>query len=131
MCKATTLAGDQCRQSTSLNEQGLCIWHDASRKAEADAARARGGEGNSRRKPDIRTVAAEDAPPTPETMDDAVAYAAWAVNAVATGAIDARTAREVNYGLTTFRMGLEKRDLLRQITELRAKLREYEKRGGQ
>jgi hypothetical protein len=129
-CKATTPEGAPCRQTTSVSpETGLCIWHDEARREEANAARERGRE--KRRRPEARTVTPDVAPATPRTLEDAVTYAAWAVTAVTTGVIDARTAREISTLLTTFRMGLEKRDLLRQITELRAKLTEYEKRGGQ
>lgn len=132
-CPTVKADGEQCGQKMNLQPDGLCLWHSPLAAETAQEARIRGGErcGEARRakRGEVKTVTPADAPPIPETLEDAVTYAAWAVHAVATGQIDARTAREVNYGLTTFRMGLEKRDLLRQIRELRAKLTEYEKHG--
>lgn len=125
-CTATTLEGVRCKQSTSLSPEGLCIWHDSTRREEADAARERGREKN--RKPDnIRTASPEQLPGgRPETLDDVVRWASWVAWAAASGVIDARTARETSYALQTLRYGLEKRDLGREVAELRRQLKDLQ-----
>lgn len=118
-CTATTLEGVRCKQSTSLSPEGLCIWHDSTRREEAQAARVKGGEG--KRKTEIRTVSTDQLPgERPQSLDDVCLWASWSAWAVASGQIDARTSREVNYSLQTLRFGLEKRDLARKVDQLQA-----------
>src|SRR4051812_27853892 len=112
-CRASNLAGAPCGQMT-VGPDGFCIFHSPSRTEEAKAARVKGGEG--RRKVEIRTAAPNQLPGgRPETLDDVCSWASWTAWAVAGGIIDARTSREVNYGLQTLRFGLEKRDLGREL----------------
>lgn len=69
-----------------------------------------------------------DVLPEPRTLEDAVRWSAWAVRAVAVGRIDARTCHEINFGINSFKAAVEKRDLLKQVAELEARLKEHEKR---
>ena len=96
-CTALKADGTRCRQGSSLNNDGLCLFHDPARKREAQAARKRGAKASAKAKmaQRIKTVDACEAPPKPETIADCVAYASWALGAVTTGAIDSRTAHEI------------------------------------
>ncbi len=67
----------------------------------------------------------DECPPIPESQADAAAWAAWAVHAVATGKLDARTGGEVSKLLNAFRQCLEKaeaREELEKLDELKAQL---------
>ncbi len=92
-CQAIKGDGKRCRQVSTLNEEGLCIWHDPTRKRQAQAARKRGQKASTKKRMDgkIRTVDASEAPPAPESIEDCAKWASWAVHAVAVGSIDART----------------------------------------
>ena len=52
------------------------------------------------------------------------------MHAVACGRIDARTGHEIGYLVNAFKAAVEKRDLERQIQELRAELTAAQKRPG-
>ena len=62
-------------------------------------------------------------PPRPENIDDCVKWGSWAVTMVATGRLDAKTAREVGFLIRVLMDALEKQtidDVRRQIEELKA-----------
>jgi len=123
-CVAKKADGSRCQIQSGLSERGLCLWHDEHRKVEAARARRRGGVTAGRRKREnrIRTVEAGQAPPPPESLEDAVEWASWATHAVATGLIDSRTAHEVGYLLNALRGALEKAHIAEEVRELREQL---------
>jgi hypothetical protein len=47
------------------------------------------------------------------------------VNAILTGRIDARTAREASYALAQFRLGADKADLARRVRDLERRLKAF------
>jgi len=127
-CRGLTPTGDRCQVTTNLSPEGLCLWHDPAREEAAQAARRRGGKRRpSRKQADVRVVDPDTAPDPPETLDDIVTWASWTAYAVATGTVDARTAREISYALSTLRTGLEKRDLARDVARLRRDLDQLKK----
>jgi hypothetical protein len=65
----------------------------------------------------------DNAPPVPETLDDAAKYFAWITNAVVTGQLDARSGHEAAFALKGFESAIAKRDLEREISKLRAELK--------
>lgn len=80
-CQGKTSDGQPCRWSVKAGVQ-FCHHHNPDRKRKR------------KRKP--RTGAAVPLPgPPPETVEDAVRWASWAVTAMATGKLDPRTGREI------------------------------------
>lgn len=116
--------GEPCEQSMNLNDQnGLCLWHDPTRKEQAQDARALGGRNRSL----TRTVTIADAPSPPKTLEDAVEFSSWLAHAVLVGAIDARTAEASSKAISVFRSVAEKRDLERKVRLLESKVAKYER----
>lgn len=117
-----TKAGAPCRTTMNLSATGQCVQHDETRRAERAAMTVAGGLANGKRR--RRALAAEPGttPPVPETLEDAASYFAFLVNAGATGAMDARLVHECSFALKGFQSALEKRDLLREMKQLRADL---------
>ncbi len=96
--------------------------HDDERIAER--ARIRSAGGDASRVSKVRAKAADPAtvPAPPKNLEDATKYFAWLVDAGATGKMDARTVHECSFALKGFQSALEKRDLLREIEQLRRDL---------
>ena len=130
-CRGTKAGGEPCRWSAGLSPEGFCHNHDPSRRAAAQAIRAEGGRaaGAARRarRDAKRASIPDDVPPEPRSLDDAFRFAAWLTHAIATGRLDARTGHESGYCLQRFQSIAEKRDLERQIKQLRAELAEARK----
>ncbi len=128
-CEATTKSGDRCKLTSNVRNTAkgwLCIHHDSGRADEAKRMRQRGGihaTGNRSRVADPSKV-----PSQPQTLDDVVTWMSWTAVAVATGKVDSRVAREVTNAIRQFQSGIEKRDLERQVTELRKQVKELKKR---
>ena len=103
-------------------ESGLCKVHDPKRKAEVYEMRVKGAKAKA--EADRRRKAANPklVPKPPRTLQDAVDWSSWDMHAVAVGEIDARTGHEIGYLVNAFKAAVEKRDLLREIEELRAEL---------
>ena len=118
-----TKAGRPCQVAMNLGEKGLCVHHDPDRKQEALEMRRMGARASAASRTRTK-VARGDVPRAPRTLSDAVSYASWAVDAVAMGELDARTAREIGNLLREFRSCLEKRSLEKEITALRTELKE-------
>ena len=74
-----------------------------------------------------RAACPERVPRAPSTLQDAVEWSSWAIRAVATGEIDPRVGHEIGYLVNAFKAAVEKRDLLRELEELRAQLDEARK----
>lgn len=81
-----------------------------------------GGRRSAVAKREARAAQPTNVPPAPKTLEDAAKVSAWAIRAVGTGEIDPKVSREIQYGVAQFRGALEKRDLLRQIEQLRKEL---------
>ncbi len=84
--------------------------------------RRAGGRATARSGRTARAALPANVPRAPETLQDAVAWSSWAMHAVAVGEIDARTGHEIGYLVNAFKAAVEKRDLQREIEELRAEL---------
>ena len=125
-CKAIKPDGTRCLQVSTLNEEGLCLWHDPERKRQAQAARKRGSKASNKKRMDgkIRTVSRDEAPPNPTTIAECVAYASWALGAVTTGAIDSRTAHEISVLIGQVQRGLKDSKISDDVAELREQLAE-------
>lgn len=118
--------GDPCGVTANLGADGQCIWHSPARKEEARAARSQGGRTSAERK---RREPVQ-APPAPRTIAEARDYASWAVEAVASGKLDARTGDVVQKILKEFRTATEKADVESEVKALRAEIRKRGTDGG-
>lgn len=132
-CGHPTKGGDPCPTPIALcSSCGRCRSHcryDEACDYDAEdvrASRAKGAKRKAEKARDdgMRTVMPDDAPPPPESLDDAVLWASWAIAAVATGRIDGRTAHEVGYLLRAYMKGLDKAELGERVEELESKLAE-------
>ena len=125
-CTATTAEGHGCRQRSTVNESGLCRLHDPARKTQAQADRKRGGIASGKKRSTIKTVEPDEAPPAPTTIAECASFSSWAVQAVAVGDIDSKTAATIATLLNSLVRSLKDSkvtddvaDLRRQVTELR------------
>ena len=64
----------------------------------------------------------EGVPPAPKTLADAVRWSSWAMHAVATGRLDARSGHEIGYLVNAFMSSVDRRTLQRRVEELTAQL---------
>jgi hypothetical protein len=100
----------------------LCPHHNPNMKDVMAARRAKGNASRSRLAMTAKAAALRGCPAVPQNLEDAVSYAAWAVHQVASGQMDSRTGHEIAFILNTLKAGLEKRDLLREVQQLRRDL---------
>lgn len=108
--------GSQCRAIGGLSaDSGLCLWHDPDRREEADAARRKGHRAIAEKAKRGRTVAAEDAPPPPESHEDVVSWLSWVTFAMATGKLDNKTGHDIAYTLRALREALTQRDVAEEV----------------
>lgn len=106
----------------------LCIWHDPARQREAAEARRRGGV-NANLPPERPPL--EVPGPPPKTLEEATRWAAWAVHAVASGAMDPKQGREVAYLLRAFMDGRKSVDRVDdRVRQLRAEIEKLRKGAG-
>lgn len=113
-----TMDGGPCTVDFGLSDDnGLCYHHDPDRAEERSAARKAGGIATAKKRSNERGLV--DAPPPPQTIEDAKAYASWAVEAVASGRIDYRVGNTVQAILREFRSATEKVDLAKRYEALR------------
>lgn len=131
MCRGLNRSGARCRTFFGLSPDGYCFTHDPLRAVEYQAARAKQWRASGDRKRAHGDALPAGLPRAPKTLDDAVQWSSWAMHATATGVIDARTGHEIGYLVNAFKAAVEKRDLLREIEQLRAKLAELRKAPGQ
>ena len=129
-CSATTEAGHRCRQRSTVNDTGLCLLHDPKRRALAQAARRKGARASAKAKVAgrIKTVSPEEAPANPTTIAEVAGYASWALGALTTGAIDARTAREITGLLGRVQNALKDSKVVDEIAELRERMDEIQRK---
>jgi len=124
-CIQVKANGERCGMDVA-NEGERCIWHDPGRRKEAREARRRGARraNQKRQTKGARTADPSKVPDRPRTVEDAVEWASWAVHAVATGEIDARTGHEIGYVLRAFLDGRKHADAIGdRVKELAAKLK--------
>src|SRR6266536_941870 len=130
-CTFVRSDGSRCRGAFGLRD-GRCVVHDPDRREQAQAARQAGGAATAlvatQRSGKYRVATPEQLPTRrpPKSVDDVVRWSSWAAWAVTTGLIDPGTSRELNRSLGTLKEALSKRDLLRRIRDLEAKLKRYE-----
>lgn len=96
-CKAIKSDGNRCRTEFGLASDGLCWHHSPEYADQRRRASSQGGKVAARKRHPTRTVTAEEVPPAPSNVEEAVAFASWALTAVVTGRIDAGTARTAGY----------------------------------
>ena len=127
-CRGIKSDGTACDVIAQLSEEGFCLWHDARRAPQAQAAREKGGATTAARTRVTKTVRADELPgAAPQSLDDVVQWAAWTAHAVACGKIDARTSREISYALQTLRFGLaEQREVKRRLATLERLAKTFE-----
>lgn len=92
--------------------------------------RRAGARAQAEAKRRTKALLPEGVPRAPETLQDAVEWSSWAIRSVATGEIDPRVGHEIGYLVNAFKAAVEKRDLLRELEELRAQLDEARKGSG-
>jgi hypothetical protein len=128
-CTFTKDDGTRCQVSNGLSDAGLCIWHDPERRQQVAEMRSKGARtaNPKRAKHTARTVSAEDAPPAPESLEDCVRWSSWLTVAVTTGVLDARTTKEAVQAIRELRASLEKRDLEREVADLKRQLAAIQK----
>lgn len=115
--------GSPCGTYLNLSPtNGLCLWHDPERRERFREISAAGGRAAAKARREKRAADPDDVPPPPRTLDDACRWASWAIHAVAVGRIHQRTGHEIGYLVNAFKAAIEKRDLLREIEDLRAQL---------
>ena len=83
----------------------------------------------NRRKVLYRTLPPGRCPPPPETCEDAVKWSSWATMQVATGQLDARTAREIAGLLRVFVAAVSKSELEKRIRDLEKMVKRAKKVG--
>jgi len=118
--------GTRCGAYFGLSEQnGYCFHHDPLREAERTAAKSKGGKvAGSKRKRHGVTVHETEAPPRPKTLKDCVDLASWAIVAVLTGKIDARTSDSAEKWIRTMMALLKETEQAEELEALREKVEE-------
>ena len=118
-----TKTGEPCAQGLNLSPlNGLCLQHDPDRAVEALQVVQGAGRASGVSRREARHAAPEDVPPVAKTLEDAVEWAAWAMHATACGRIDDSVGRTISTLVNSFKSAVEKRDLLREIENLRAQV---------
>lgn len=100
----------------------LCPHHDPAMAEEMTRRRLKGNASRTLVATTAKAALVHGVPDAPQTLEDAVQWSSWAMHAVATGALDARVGHEIGYLVNAFKAAVEKRDLLREIAQLRADL---------
>lgn len=117
------LSGDPCRAFLNLSPtSGLCMMHDPERVAQRLLMQRRGASNSAVSKRRARAADPSIVPRPPQTLDEAVEWSSWAMHSVAAGELDARTGHEIGYLIARFTEALNKRDLLREVEQLRRDL---------
>ena len=121
-----TRVGTACGASMNLSPtSGLCVQHDPERAEAARALRVEGGRASGAAKRRAKAALPEGVPSAPRSLEDAVQWSSWAMRAIATGEIDARTGHEVGYLIARFAEAVNKRDLEKRLEKALAELKTY------
>lgn len=122
-----TKDGALCGSFMNLNEEnGLCLFHDPLRRAEAKAMRRHGAKAKAEKMRREKAALPEGLPLSrpPRTLNEAETLASWIAYATLTGEIDARTGEAATKALRQFQLTVEKRTLQDRVRELQRKLKE-------
>lgn len=106
-CQGQKADGSPC-ESPFVGEGGWCPSHGPQGSERMRARGRKGAESKHRtngKRSKVRVADPDSVPDKLETVEDAVAWAGWAVKAVATGMIDSRTAHEVGFLCRAFMDG--------------------------
>ena len=128
LCQHVREDGSRCDSSIGLGLTGLCIHHDPDRAELATEIRRSGAKAQgaairaARRAADVRTVAPDEAPTAPSTLEDIAEWHRWTAVAVATGQVDPRTAGEITRSLRELRPTLTAIGMEKRVRELEAQL---------
>jgi hypothetical protein len=125
-CSAIAASGKRCGIRSGLRGTPAgprCIWHDEGRAAEAREMRQH-AQAARRKKKERGHPAPIDAPPAPESIEDAQVALSWISHQVLTGGISETAAREATSALRVFITSVEKGRLEREVRELRARIQE-------
>jgi len=117
-CTATKQDGERCSIELGEGKEGLCLWHDPARKAEAQAARRRGNENRDEPVPEFSDL------PEPTTLDAVAGWQARIAVLLAKGDLSSKRARDLTYALRAQREVLERTEQGRQAEELLEAVRE-------
>lgn len=120
-CRGTTADGDPCG-SPVVDEDGWCPAHGPDGDERMREIARKGGEATARKH--RGGVDPEDVPEAPETIEDAVVWAAWAARAAATGELSTSRANAAAKLLREFRQALERREAAEQLEEIRRQIEE-------
>lgn len=124
-CKETKDDGTPCGAPPEFvdPETGLCWTHSEGGREKAREAARKGGEATARK---LRgaDLDPEEVPEAPETLADAVVWAAWAARAAATGKLSTSRANAAAKLLREFRQALERHEAAEQLEEIRRQIEE-------
>ena len=125
-CQVIKADGKRCGQSSSLNQAGVCLWHDPERKRAATMARKRGGKAAQKKRLDgkIRTVAAGVGPEDAETEAEIATYLSWITGAVKRGDLDPRTGDTMVRSCNAQLRARKESKTVEDVAELRAQVAE-------
>ncbi len=132
-CNAFNLEGERCGQTT-VGPNGLCIWHDPDRVADAAEARRRGQERYREVQAEQRrrsAVKAEDLPPPFElTAAGLLRMLAWIHQQLAAERLDPDRARELRGTIREMRPFIRDRDIEDRLHTALAELKEHRRKQG-
>lgn len=121
-CGARKDDGGNCGTYFGLcSECGRCFAHCEHREDRMARARSRGGYAATK---GSGTLPPGEVPPPPETLEDAVLWAAWASHAVATGELGTTRANAAARLLKEFRQALERHESAEKLEEIRRRVEE-------
>ncbi len=129
VCGAIKKNGEPCMANVP-DGVDLCPHHDPAQADEMQRRRLKGNASRGRLYETAKAATVRGCPAVPLNLEDATTFAAWAVHQVASGSLDSRTGHEIAFILNSFRGALEKRDLLREIEQLRRDLAAARKETG-
>lgn len=131
LCRAITKAGTRCQQFQTVDESGLCLWHDPARAEIATAARLRGIERSRQRTTEDREAMLAGLPPLPPLNATSLAsvarYQAEIARRVATGVLDTKMGSAATYALTNLRGLVERAELQKRVKQLERQLRDAQR----
>lgn len=128
-CQATRKDGEPCGAWAACDDCGRCYAHCTHREQERAEARRRGGLTTAQKDSDDPAVTIGDAPPPPETLEDAAAWLSWCAHKTAIGEIGTTRARTISQLLEAFRKATERGEARRELEDVLEKLEEAVEEG--
>lgn len=124
-CRGIKKDGTPCGGTFALSEDGYCIAHDPLRSNLRQEAIEKSVEVRSKRLDMQRALLPTGMPKhPPKTLDSCVQWSSWCAWAVAVGAIDANTARQITSAITALTGTLKLRDIEKLAAELRSEVKQ-------